>query len=416
MNRIVFGAVGAMILSIAFCASPVNSATETVVYSFCSQVHKSTCTDGEYPTAVIDGNGTLYGAAAGGTCGNGTVFALDPQTGTLTTLHSFCKSRLTGDGSGPNRPTYSNGTLYGTTGAGGLYPPEGYRKGGGTIFSIDLATGSETIDYEFPRSDNKTRAPGTALLELSGIFYGIASGGGGTYCGGDCGTVFAFNPGSGTESEFYRFCGQPNCTDGTSPFAKLNHVNGLLYGTTYMGGAHFAGAVFSLNPGTGAESVVYSFCSQRTRKINCTDGSSPFASVVGLNGYLYGTTAGGGAYGYGTVFSINLETGSETVLHSFGKTSSDGMQPRNALLKSGSLLYGTTVLGGDPYCDNGSGCGTVFSIDPTTGAEKVLYSFGVQPSDGQFPYGELIEMNGALYGTTSLGGAQNAGTVFATTP
>jgi uncharacterized repeat protein (TIGR03803 family) len=43
-------------------------------------------------------------------------------------------------------------------------------------------------------------------------------------------------------------------------------------------------------------------------------------------GDLYGTTMIGGANGEGTVFKIS-SAGTETVLHSFGATSTDGKEP-----------------------------------------------------------------------------------------
>ncbi len=60
------------------------------------------------------------------------------------------------------------------------------------------------------------------------------------------------------------------------------------------------------------------------------------------------------------------------------------------------------------------GCGTVFSIT-TSGKETVLYSFGA-PKDGKYPYAGLINVNGTLYGTTTAGGAKDAGTVFSLSP
>ena len=134
------------------------------------------------------------------------------------------------------------------------------------------------------------------------------------------------------------------------------------------------------------------------------DGRTPEASLVSVNGTLYGTTYGGGAYGYyGTVFSFTTR-GIEKVLHSFG-AGSDGANPVGDLIDVNGMLYGTTENGG------AYGSGTVFRIS-STGIEKVLHSFGHGFSDGANPIAGLINVNGKLYGTTYEGGTYNNGTVF----
>jgi uncharacterized repeat protein (TIGR03803 family) len=82
-------------------------------------------------------------------------------------------------------------------------------------------------------------------------------------------------------------------------------VNGKLYGTTPVGGitgcgSFGCGTVFSIDPSTAAEKVLYSFCKQQ----DCTDGAKPGAGIIAVNGKFYGTTAEGGAYGKGTVFLL----------------------------------------------------------------------------------------------------------------
>src|ERR1700761_2831674 len=74
------------------------------------------------------------------------------------------------------------------------------------------------------------------------------------------------------EKVLYSFCNQSTCADGARPSGSLIAVHGKLYGTTRSGGAGNAnncggftpgcGTVFSIDPSTGAESVVYSFCNQ----------------------------------------------------------------------------------------------------------------------------------------------------------
>ena len=184
------------------------------------------------------------------------------------------------------------------------------------------------------------------------------------------------------------------------------NVDGTLYGTTYGGGAYGQGTVFAISV-SGKERVLHSFGSG-------TDGVWPSASLIDVNGKLYGTTGHGGGPGCGfgnscgTVFSITTD-GKEKVLHSFG-SGTDGWWPFASLTDVNGTLYGTTANGGaDRSTCGNTGCGTVFSITPD-GSEKVLHSFG--GGDGEEPYAGLIAVKGSLYGTTAFGGSYDAGTVF----
>ena len=149
------------------------------------------------------------------------------------------------------------------------------------------------------------------------------------------------------------------------------------------------------------------------------DGAFPFngALVQATNGDLYGTTAGVGANGHGTVFKIT-PSGTLTTLYGFGSQTTDGYGANAGLVQAtNGYLYGTTEFGGaGPY---GSGGGTVFKITPS-GTLTTLYSFCLQSGcpDGELPLSGLVQgTNGYLYGTTAAGGANgNLGTVFKITP
>jgi uncharacterized repeat protein (TIGR03803 family) len=93
-----------------------------------------------------------------------------------------------------------------------------------------------------------------------------------------------------------------------------------------------------------------------------------------------------------------------TSLYSF-KSGADGSYPTAGLIDVKGTLYGTTTYGG------ASNAGTVFAVS-TSGTERVLYTFE-GGTDSSYPEGRLIDVNGVLYGTTEGGGTSNAGTVFA---
>lgn len=309
------------------------------------------------------------------------------------TLYSFCSQTGCPDGANPYAGLVEvNGTLYGTASTGG-------SNGMGTVFSVDPNTGAGTVVHSFCSQTGcpDGAIPYAGLFNVNGTLYGT------TYVGGinGDGTVFSVDPNTGMETVVYSFCTQQYCTDGKWPSASLIEVNGVLYGTTLGGGAHNKGTAFALDPTSRAETVLYSFC----RKRSCMDGTTPQANLVEANGTLYGTTSAGGISNDGVTFAINLRTGREHLLSALYYV---GAHPKAGLIDVDGTLYGTTSSGGD-YGD-----GALFSVDPNTGTENVVHSFCC--ADGANPSGTLIEANGVLYGTTEYGGTSGGGTVFSLNP
>jgi uncharacterized repeat protein (TIGR03803 family) len=306
------------------------------------------------------------------------------------------------------------GVLYGTTTFGGNAGCD--ARGCGTVFSLDPGTGTEAVLHNFAGGTDGA-VPYAGVISVNGMLYGTTFDGGGTCA---CGTVFSLDPASGTETVLHEF---GTGTDGQEPFAGLTYVKGKLYGTARAGGTFGAGAIFSIDPGTGTEKVLYSFCSQ----FGCPDGGDPETALIQVNGILYGTTDAGGnetycpndnnPLGCGTVYSFDPNTRTEKVLFALchQQYCTDGWAPEGDLIDVNGALYGTTYLGGQPAgCDTSPGCGTVFSVDPGTGAETVLWSFATGKGvDGTEPVSGLIAAKNALYGTTLFGGAYNDdGVVF----
>ncbi|HEY6578016.1 MAG TPA: choice-of-anchor tandem repeat GloVer-containing protein [Rhizomicrobium sp.] len=137
--------------------------------------------------------------------------------------------------------------------------------------------------------------------------------------------------------------------------------------------------VFMVDPGTGAETVLYSFSGGK-------DGATPTAGLLYQNGTFYGVTSAGGTSGVGAVFAFDPATKKEKVLHSF-KGFADGDAPFGGLLYHGGQLFGTTEYGGT------NGSGTVYSVDPATRAERVIYIFR-GGKDGDQPMSNLIYRGG----------------------
>jgi uncharacterized repeat protein (TIGR03803 family) len=329
---------------------------ESVLHSFTGS------RDGANPFAglVQDAKGNLYGTTfygGGNGCngyGCGTVFKVS-RTGKETVLHRF--KGPVGDGTYPKAGLVLdvNGTLYGTTIAGGT-GCKGY--GCGTVFKLD-PTGTETLLYSFAGGNDGANPTGL-IRDAKGNLYGTTEYSAGTGCsfGDGCGMVFKLNK-SGKETVLYRFTGTGG--DGANPFAGLiQDANGNLYGTTYEGGTGCGdlgcGTVFKVSR-TGKETVLYRFTGTGG------DGATPYVQLVrDAKGSLYGTTAYGGSSSVGTVFKLD-PAGKETVLYSF-TGSPDGQNSFAGLVRDAKgNLYGTTYNGGSPQCMY-FGCGTVFKLTP----------------------------------------------------
>jgi hypothetical protein len=166
-----------------------------VLYNFCSLGH---CADGKSPTALVeDDAGNLIGGTDAGphrqgcvhkACG--AIFSLSPETGVLTTLHTFCGEANCADGGGPG-PVHilPNGDLIGTAGRGGDF--SNTANGGGLIFRLSGTT--YTVLHEFCASAGCTDGSipgGQITVDAQGRFFGI------TALGGTAneGTIYEFTP------------------------------------------------------------------------------------------------------------------------------------------------------------------------------------------------------------------------------
>ena|SRR5277367_4957197 len=78
------------------------------------------------------------------------------------------------------------------------------------------------------------------------------------------------------------------------------------------------------------------------------------------------------------------------------------------------LLYGTTEFGGSSTaCENG--CGTLFELKTTGGAEELRFSFS--GTRGSLPEAAPLLYEGVLYGTTSSStNTSEDGVAFSITP
>jgi uncharacterized repeat protein (TIGR03803 family) len=371
------------------------------------------------------------------------------QAQTLTTIYTFAGGD---DGLEPSGGlTHRDGLLYGTTQYGG-------PVNAGTVFKLDPATGAKTLlhtfdrtrDGEFPQGliyqggalwinledggknnegtlvkvNHRTGvrklltsfndksggvAPLGRLTYQDGLFYGATFGDASGACGGDgCGTIFTYNPATNIQATLYTFKGPP---DGAVPDGDMVYRDGSFYGVTWYGGGSGNGQQDS---GGGTLFKLDPKTGAETQLYSFSggvDGKTPSGSLTLFGSTIYGSTFFGGKFDNGVIFKLDLETGVESVLYNF-TGGSDGSGPNGSLLLKDGALYGSTTSGGANF-------GVIFKLDLATDTETVLYTFSGH-SDGSYPVGGLLYKDHALFGEAQFGGVafdlQGAGTIFKLVP
>src|SRR5215472_17607954 len=209
-----------------------SAGEQTVLHSFAAGA------DGQTPVAGLsnDSDGNLYGVTYyGGTNNFGTIFRIASDGTGYTTLYSFAGGTTDGAYPGVKLRNVPDGTLYGSTGAGGA-------NGFGTIFKYDPSSGVTSVIYSFAGAPNDGNQPSSRLrIGNGGNLYGV------TFNGGyfDVGTFFQITP-AGSLTVLHSFAGG---NDGQSPNSSLLLTpGGTFYGTTVTGGPTSSGTIYQINP------------------------------------------------------------------------------------------------------------------------------------------------------------------------
>jgi uncharacterized repeat protein (TIGR03803 family) len=401
------------------CSSSANAQTERVLFNFGTYAGDST---NPYAGIIADSAGNFYGTTfLGGAFDDGSVFEVSPPAvkggaWTETVLYSFTGGS---DGSLPQSGLVmdSQGALYGAADLGAV---------AGTVYKLTPPAISgdpwtETTIYSFTGGDDGGLPLSTLVFDNSGNLYGTTQGGG-VYGGG---TVFELSPPaiSGdpwTETVLYSFDGSPfshQYTHGCAPHAGvILGPKGALYGTTEFCGSADNGVVYKLAPPISGTNWIHSVLHTFTPSTG--DGGRPHTSLVmNKSGILFGTTTFGGAEGEGTVFSVDPTSGAwiETVLYTFTGGADGGIPEGPPTLVPRGDIYGTTYNGGVHW-------GVIYKLTPSGSGwvESIPYTF-TGGNDGGGPEDGVLLLNGILYGTTEFGGTvgfgtQGKGTVFSFIP
>jgi uncharacterized repeat protein (TIGR03803 family) len=228
----------------------------------------------------------------------------------------------------------------------------------------------------------------TPVSDASGNLYGT------TRDGGDFnqGTLYRIDT-TGARRVLYSFDG----SHGAHPNASPNLVGNVLFGTTTDGGSSSQGTLYKYDVGNAALQVLQNF--------DGTNGANPYSSPILINNVLYGATLGGGSANQGTFYKFDLGS-SAAVIQAFSFDGSQGAGPQSALTRVGNSLYGTAAGGG------ASGNGTLYKFDLTNANAGIQLLSSFDGSNGNSPSGGVTLIDNALYGTASSGGASSNGTIY----
>ena len=383
-------------------------------------MHALSGDDGSGPQSglVRGADDRLYGTATygGGPNGAGTIYRI-ASNGTFRVIHTFLTTAPAG---GLNPVSLIRGRdnhLYGTTEYGGTIggtavDASGNPIGDGVIYRLNWDATRKTYDgvtvlYTFDCSKGASGDPWGQLVEgPDGALYGVTA------------------PSSSPDPD-------PDCTEPTavfkvnkdgSGFAVLAKFEYLVSGAYQFGplafgtdGSIFGTLIDSFNPVFQFGSIfkiapngVVSY----PKIFDRTDGARPYSGLVpGVDGAFYGTTSEGGAHDVGTIFRID-ESGTFTSLYSFDSASIH--TPFSSLVAGGDgKLYGAAHAGGGTTCN----CGGSYVFDPLapigSGTGFTLHAMFDHTITGSVPWGILgVGVDRHLYGTQSLGGVGDQGTLF----
>jgi uncharacterized repeat protein (TIGR03803 family) len=333
-----------------------------------------------YPTGQLLVSGaTLYGTVQGG-YGYGAVFKLGTDGNGFQVLKSF--DAIT-EGTHPVAGLWLSGaTLFGTTRTGGADDV-------GTLFKVNT-DGSQFAVLKTFHFSREGLNPGGQLVASGSTLYGTTRGS----AHARYGTAYKINTDGSGFAVLHSFGGFMS-GDGAEPHAGLTLSDGVLFGTTALGGYSDEGTIFRLDTSGSNYTVLKSFGT-------ASDGQEPGGGLVLSGGVLYGTTTTGGS-GSGSVFKLNTNGSGFTVLKRFDG-GVDGGSPQAALVLAGATLYGTTLAGGS------IGFGTVFKVNADGSGFAVLKDY--DGSVGYSPRAGLVMSGDVLYGLTEGGGSLGYGTVF----
>ncbi|MBI9064219.1 MAG: T9SS type A sorting domain-containing protein [Marinilabiliaceae bacterium] len=412
-------------------------------------------------------NGFLYGTARGLSDISDIIYQFDIDASTMSIKYEYIWGDDIEDGTapGPFLVDGGNNVLYGMTFHGGEADQSNNK--GGTLFSYSAGNDSYTRLVSFSGQDNVGSSPRGSLVKgTSGNLYGIVSGNkifkynpsthelssvgdapldisennaSQTLMLASNGKIMGMTA-SGIIYSFYPNTNAINIELETNKASNviLTEANNNLYALVKYdendNGPSPKGAIIKFDDSDDSLENIFSFGHTNARATPSTRATL----TKGPNGHLYGLSSGGGIpsfFATGALFEYDPSTDYYQNIHVF-YSDEDGRNPEGGLLLAdNNRLYGYTNTKMFEYdltnrsysqvidfvsnstsstnipiqASNGKIYGTLagnpalFEYDMATGNHQIIYYFSTLPNNINSIYGNLMELNGKLYGLVSNG-------------
>lgn len=345
-------------------------------------------------------DGKIYGTALyGGRSDRGTLFSFDIENGNVFDKIFDFRWYSEGFGFWVSPIQAMDGKLYGVTNSGG----ESYN--GGTLYRVNpyqqpysTVLDSTLVGYDLEKlfdfdSTIGNRPHGKLYEVKKGLLLGTTSYGGQF----NQGVIYSYDYIKKVHTKLYDF---DSSVVGAIPSGNIVLAdNGKIYGTTETGGANGFGTIYE-----------FDLKDNSIKQIAELPGSYAAYFYSGLmqasNGLLYAVATSSFGNSYGAVVKFDVIQSNLQIVYDFSNT---GLTEPTGVLTEASdgYLYGLTGRAGR------FGQGSIYRLDAQTDSFTVVHDFtgglgGRQPDD------QLIEVNGELFGVTLSGGGVNSqpGTIF----
>ena len=314
--------------------------------------------------------------------GAAAIYQFNLSKDSLQKIYNF-PSKISGRGPAADVIPDGNGHLYGITYRGG-------KHNFGSIYKYSISTGEYEELYTFGPCESELSSPVGLTLLGNNKLYGNCLQGGDSYNGG----IFSFDLNTMTYQKLFDFDSSAWTIPGIREMS-----DGKLYGI------HRSGVIYSYDP----LSAIYTEHAQL--KDSTTGSNARGLWVEGPNGKLYTATNFGGPNIYGgTLVSFDPASDQIELLINFpviiGET---GIIQSGLLTENNGILYGVARAGGTDRK------GSLYTYDIAQGQYSTMLDFDSTVFSGPFA-GELLPINGKLYGGANAGGANNLGGLFSIDP